>query len=149
MVTKKKKSRDDELLEIKDILTEQKERLLEQLANIEASSSEDVAQLSGDSADVASVEIMQNSLSKIGSRQKTLLKKIDEALAKFDDGTFGICELTGEEIPIARLRVRPVARYTVEAKERLERQEKRYAAKDNEESGDGISDSWEFEEDDN
>jgi DnaK suppressor protein len=65
-------------------------------------------------------------MTKLGSRQRRLLKKIDLALDKMDDGSYGICELTGEPIPVARLKARPVAQYTVEAKEELERRERGY-----------------------
>jgi DnaK suppressor protein len=126
---KEKEDRETALLELKEALVTERKKLFQQLQSIEKSSNADVENLSGDSVDFASVEISQNSLTKLGTRQRKLLKKIDHALAKFEDGTYGICELTGEEIPIARLRARPVAQYTVEAKEELERRERHYAHK--------------------
>jgi DnaK suppressor protein len=122
-----KKNRDEELLELKEILLEEKRKIIHQLYNVQEEAYQQLSSdFSGDSADVASIEISLNSGSKLGGRQQKLLNKINHALKKFEDGTYGICELTGEEIPVARLRARPVAQYTVEAKEELERKEKFY-----------------------
>ena len=122
-------ARETALKALKEDLLIERRKILQQLESIEKNSNDDVQQLSGDSVDFASIEISQNALSKLGGRQQKLLKKIDHALAKFEDGTYGVCELTGEEIPIARLQARPVAQYTVEAKEELERRERNYASK--------------------
>jgi len=59
-------------------------------------------------------------------RERKLIRKIDEALARIDDGTYGYCLETGEEIGIKRLEARPVATLSVEAQERRERREKQY-----------------------
>jgi DnaK suppressor protein len=59
-------------------------------------------------------------------RERKLLKKIGEALARIADGTYGYCEETGEEIGTARLEIRPVATLSVEAQERRERAERQY-----------------------
>jgi len=141
-MAKKEKDREKALLEFKEELLDERAKIVQQLQSIEKNSNADVEQLSGDSVDYASVEISQNALSKLGTRQQRLLTKIDHALAKFEDGTYGICELTGEEIPVERLRARPVAQYTVEAKEELERRERLYAHK-----RDTTDDEpWEMEE---
>jgi DnaK suppressor protein len=55
------------------------------------------------------------------------MKKIDSALQKIEDGTYGYCEETGEEIGLKRLIARPIATMTVEAQERHEKQEKIFA----------------------
>lgn len=126
-----------ELSELKQMLLDEKKRILDHLARLERDSYSEIADLSGDSADVASVEISSGALAKLGGRERKLLKKIDHALAKFEDGSYGICELTGEEIPVARLRARPVAQYTVEAKAELEKRERGFRDHDDslEESG--------------
>ena len=62
-------------------------------------------------------------------RERKLLKKIAEALARIDDGSYGYCEETGEEIGIARLEIRPVATLCVEAQERRERSERQYVGR--------------------
>ncbi|MCB0330607.1 MAG: TraR/DksA family transcriptional regulator [Bdellovibrionales bacterium] len=115
-----------QLAELKELLVTEKKRILDQLLKRQDASASELTELSGDSADIASLEISQASLHKLGSREQKLLEKIEHALAKFEDDTYGICELTGEDIPFARLKARPVAQYTVEAKEMLERKERGY-----------------------
>lgn len=63
-------------------------------------------------------------------RERKLIRKIDEALKRIDDGTYGYCIETGEEIGIKRLEARPVATLCVEAQERRERREKQYGDRD-------------------
>jgi DnaK suppressor protein len=55
-----------------------------------------------------------------------LIAKIDAALQRIDDGTYGYCEETGEPISIKRLEARPIATLSVEAQERHERRERVY-----------------------
>ena len=57
-------------------------------------------------------------------RQRKLISKIDEALRRIEDGSYGYCEETGEPIGLARLEARPVAIMSVEAQERHERRER-------------------------
>ncbi len=59
-------------------------------------------------------------------RQRKLISKIDAALARLDDGTYGFCEETGEPISLRRLEARPIATLSVEAQERHERRERVY-----------------------
>ena len=59
-------------------------------------------------------------------RQRKLIAKIDEALGRIDDGTYGYCEETGEPISLRRLEARPIATLSVEAQERHERRERVY-----------------------
>ena len=63
-------------------------------------------------------------------RQRKLISKIDAALARLDEGTYGFCEETGEPIALSRLEARPIATLSVEAQERHERKEKQYRADD-------------------
>ncbi|HRO88802.1 MAG TPA: RNA polymerase-binding protein DksA [Chiayiivirga sp.] len=63
-------------------------------------------------------------------RERKLLKKIDQALGRIDDGSYGYCSETGEEIGLRRLEARPVATLTVEAQERRELAEKQYRDRD-------------------
>lgn len=113
-----------DLKEMKELLLEERRKIMDHLIKLESESSSELGPLAGDPADIASAEISQSAMQKLGIRERKLLKKIDYALQKIEDGTYGICELTGEEIPIERLRVRPVALYTVEAKMELERRER-------------------------
>ncbi len=59
-------------------------------------------------------------------RQRKLISKIDSALRRIDDGTYGFCEETGEPISLRRLDARPIATLSIEAQERHERREKVY-----------------------
>lgn len=63
-------------------------------------------------------------------RERKLLKKIDSALERIEDGTYGYCEETGEEIGLKRLEARPVATLSLEAQERREMAEKQYGERD-------------------
>lgn len=57
-------------------------------------------------------------------RQRKLISKIDEALRRIEDGSYGYCEDTGEPIGVARLEARPIATLSLEAQERHERRER-------------------------
>jgi DnaK suppressor protein len=57
-------------------------------------------------------------------RQRKLISKIEEALIRIEDGSYGFCEETGEPIGLARLEARPTATLTIEAQERHERSER-------------------------
>jgi DnaK suppressor protein len=63
-------------------------------------------------------------------RERKLIRKIDEALKRIEDGSYGYCLETGEEIGIKRLEARLVATLSVEAQERRERREKQYGDRD-------------------
>lgn len=63
-------------------------------------------------------------------RERKLLKKIDAALERIEDGSYGYCEETGEEIGLRRLEARPVATLSVEAQERREMAERQYGERD-------------------
>jgi DnaK suppressor protein len=59
-------------------------------------------------------------------RQRKLINKIDMAIKRIDDGTYGFCEETGDPIGVKRLDARPIATLSLEAQERHERREKVY-----------------------
>jgi DnaK suppressor protein len=63
-------------------------------------------------------------------RERKLIRKIDDALKRIDDGSYGYCLETGEEIGIKRLEARPVATLSIEAQERRERRERQYGDRD-------------------
>jgi DnaK suppressor protein len=63
-------------------------------------------------------------------RERKLIRKIDEALARIEDGSYGYCLETGEQIGVKRLEARPVATLSLEAQERRERREKQYGDRD-------------------
>jgi DnaK suppressor protein len=63
-------------------------------------------------------------------RERKLIRKIEEALKRTEDGSYGYCLETGEEIGIKRLEARPVATLSIEAQERRERRERQYGDRD-------------------
>jgi DnaK suppressor protein len=79
-----------------------------------------------DIADRASSETDRAIELRARDRQRKLIAKIDEALGRIDDGTYGYCEETGEPIALRRLEARPIATLSVEAQERHERRERIY-----------------------
>src|SRR5215510_299494 len=79
-----------------------------------------------DEMDLASSEYLQSFTFRLRGREKTFLKKIDHALAKIDEGTFGICEECEEPIALKRLEARPETTLCIRCKEDQERHEKSY-----------------------
>jgi DnaK suppressor protein len=79
-----------------------------------------------DMADRASSESDRALELRTRDRQRKLIRKIDAALKRIEDGTYGFCEETGDPIGIARLDARPIATLSLEAQEMHERREKVY-----------------------
>lgn len=79
-----------------------------------------------DLADRASTETERALELRTRDRQRKLISKIDAALRRIEDGTYGYCEETGEPISLKRLDARPIATLSIEAQERHERREKVY-----------------------
>jgi DnaK suppressor protein len=79
-----------------------------------------------DLADRASSETDRAIELRARDRQRKLIAKIDAALNRLEDGTYGFCEETGEPIALKRLEARPIATLSVEAQERHERRERIY-----------------------
>lgn len=77
-----------------------------------------------DVSDQASVEADQNFSLRIREREQRLIKKIDEALDRMDQNTYGICERCEEEIPYPRLKARPVTTLCINCKTLEEQEEK-------------------------
>ena len=78
-----------------------------------------------DEVDQASREAEKTYLLKLADKERKLLVQINRALGKFDQGTYGICEGTGDFIRRKRLELRPWTRYSIHHKELLESQKKR------------------------
>jgi len=76
-----------------------------------------------DSGDIATVELNQSFTIRLREREEKLLKKIDSALGRIDDGSFGTCEECGEEIEVKRLIARPVTTLCIDCKSRQEAEE--------------------------
>ena len=100
-----------------DILRESRETL----ENLQEES-----QNHSDMADRASSESDRALELRTRDRQRKLISKIDAALKRIEDGTYGYCEETGDPIGIARLDARPIATLSLEAQEMHERREKVY-----------------------
>ena len=79
-----------------------------------------------DLADRASSETDRAIELRARDRQRKLIAKIDSALQRIEEGTYGYCEETGEPIALKRLDARPIATLSIEAQERHERREKVY-----------------------
>jgi len=79
-----------------------------------------------DLADRASSETDRAIELRARDRQRKLISKIDAAMQRIDEGTYGYCEETGEPIGLKRLDARPIATLSIEAQERHERREKVY-----------------------
>ncbi len=79
-----------------------------------------------DIADRATSETERALELRARDRQRKLIAKIDAAIMRLDDGTYGYCEETGEPISLKRLDARPIATLSVEAQERHERRERVY-----------------------
>jgi len=79
-----------------------------------------------DMADRASAETERSLELRTRDRQRKLVSKIDDALRRIEEGTYGYCEETGDPIGLNRLSARPIATLSIEAQERHERREKSY-----------------------
>jgi DnaK suppressor protein len=80
--------------------------------------------LEADIADRASVETDRSLELRTRDRARKLIAKIDEALQRIEEGSYGYCEETNEPINLSRLHARPIATLSIEAQERHERMEK-------------------------
>ena len=87
---------------------------------------QDESQNHPDLADRASSETDRAIELRARDRQRKLISKIDAALQRIEDGTYGYCEETGEPISLKRLDARPIATLSIEAQERHERRERVY-----------------------
>ncbi len=85
-----------------------------------------ITKISQISADRASSETDRAIELRARDRQRKLIAKIDAALSRIEDGSYGYCEETGEPISLKRLDARPIATFSIEAQERHERREKVY-----------------------
>jgi DnaK suppressor protein len=105
------------------LLTDQRDGLVsEAMKTVEDMSDEE--ETFPDPTDRASLESDRNFLLRIRDRERKLIVKINEALARIEDGTFGICEMCGEDISEERLKARPVTTLCIDCKTEEEEKEK-------------------------
>ena len=114
-----------DLQRFKTMLEESRQTLLQSAKRTLEESNFDTDDLP-DEIDLASSEYNQSMVFRLRDREKFLLKKIDKALARIEDGSFGICERCEEEISIKRLEARPVTTLCIRCKEEQEKKEKSY-----------------------
>lgn len=114
---------DKQLRKFRKLLEEMKEKIM---SDVEQTLTEMTTQTGNipDPNDRATVESDRNFELRIRDRERKLMNKIDEAIARIDEGEYGICESCGEDIAVKRLEARPVAKYCIDCKTRQEQQEK-------------------------
>lgn len=108
----------------RNVLLEEMRSLLEEAGKTVSEMTSDTTNFP-DPNDRATQESDRTFELRIRDRERKLLNKIREALEKIDNGTFGICEMCGEEISEARLKARPVTTYCIDCKMEQEKKEKR------------------------
>ncbi|MCC6933631.1 MAG: TraR/DksA family transcriptional regulator [Deltaproteobacteria bacterium] len=132
-----------ELDKFKKLLVLEQQKILQHLSSLEGASESELSQTNtGDPVDLASVEINQASIQKLGNREKKLLSKIQYALEKIENGEYGTCESCGEQISAGRLEARPVAQYCIDCKTEMEQNERRYTDDDGKEDEDWPNDDY-------
>lgn len=104
------------LEELRDQLT----RLLKG-STAEVKSADDSGAYSQHQADQGTDDFDRTITLEVTSREYEVLRQVERALQKIEDNTYGICDISGEEIPIARLEAVPYATMTVKAQERIEK----------------------------
>ncbi|MCA9412551.1 MAG: TraR/DksA family transcriptional regulator [Candidatus Omnitrophica bacterium] len=104
-------------------LTELKELLLQEKANLMGIkwNPETDAGFGGDLVDQSTGLTEQELRLELAEHDRERLLEVEEALKRHDEGTYGICLESGEEIPYARLKAVPTAKYTIQCQEMLER----------------------------
>jgi DnaK suppressor protein len=117
-------SMDETKLEyFRGVLQEEMRSLLEEAGKTVSEMTADTTNFP-DPNDRATQESDRNFELRIRDRERKLINKIKEALARIDDGTFGTCEVCGEEISEGRLRARPVTTLCIDCKIEEEKKEK-------------------------
>lgn len=110
----------------KKVLAQLRQRLLERREAIrrvlagDLSALKELRDMSGDTADFAADSASTELNSQLAEASSRELKQIDNALARMEAGEYGVCEVTGKEIPLARLEALPYATTSVEAQRQLE-----------------------------
>lgn len=125
-----------QLAHFRDKLKAERQRVMEEVGEIQQGNlKQSIADQSGENSrytyhlgDVASLAYGREFTMGLAERQQKYLEQIDEALERIEDGTYGICKVTGEPIAVERLEEVPIAKYSVKGKEILEQQRRKQAA---------------------
>jgi DnaK suppressor protein len=115
-----------ELTRFKKLLEEKRQQIIDNAKDTLAEEMALDANDLPDEMDLASSEYLQSFTFRLRGREKVFLEKIDKALMKIEDGSFGTCEECGEEIGIKRLEARPETTLCIKCKEEQERAERDY-----------------------
>ena len=115
-----------ELEKFKKLLLQQKEQILQNIRETREFMSNPQTEEFLDESDIASTEVSQRVTLRLRDRERKLLDKIEKALKKIEDGTYGICERCGGKINPKRLESRPVATLCIKCKQEQEREEADY-----------------------
>ncbi len=115
---------DSQLKFFRDMLTDMKRQLLDNAGETSEHLREN--DMVPDPADRATIEEEHALELRTRDRERKLMKKIDQSLARIDDGSYGYCEETGDPIGLQRLLARPTATLSVEAQQRRELKQKMF-----------------------
>jgi RNA polymerase-binding transcription factor len=118
---------------IREMLLKMREELVREIARRSRETAVSGVSDIGDILDSVSEERTRELDMILTDREKQKLKQIDDALDRIEENTYGLCEECGVKIPRARLKVVPFAKYCVECKEAIEREE-RYTREEPEEA---------------
>ncbi|MDP1880056.1 MAG: TraR/DksA family transcriptional regulator [Parachlamydiaceae bacterium] len=112
-----------EIVKFKKILEDMRAQLTHSLkgSNAEVKKPDESTGYSQHQADQGTDDFDRTISLEVTSKEYEILRHIDRALKKIEENTYGICDITGKEIPIARLKAIPYATMTVEAQSKLEK----------------------------
>ncbi|MDR0305992.1 MAG: hypothetical protein LBI42_04035 [Chitinispirillales bacterium] len=127
-----KKLTKKQLQYFKDKLLAEKQKALEEMGELQQNNlKQSISDSAGENSrysyhlgDVASLSYGREFSMGLAERQQKYLEQIDDALRRVEDGTYGICKVTGDAIDVERLEEVPVAKYSVKGKEILERRKR-------------------------
>jgi DnaK suppressor protein len=117
----------DKIEEFRDLLNEKRNRLLDEAKRTLDNEMVIPPDERMDEVDQASSEYMQAFSFRLRGRERFLMSKIEKALQKIDEGTYGLCEECEEPISLKRLQARPEAQLCIQCKEAQEKEEAVYA----------------------
>ena len=129
---KKKRLTKKELEYFKQKLLDEQKRVLQEMNDFQSKNlMESISDQAGENSrysyhpcDNASLSFGREFSMSLAERQQKYIEQVDQALQRIEDGTYGICQVTGEPIPIERLEEVPVAKYSVKGKEILEKRKR-------------------------
>ena len=118
-----------ELQFFRDLLISRRAELMDEAGRTAHGMGDEAADGYPDPTDRGSLEGDRNLMLRIRDRERKLISKIDEALARIADGTFGLCEECDEPIAVERLKARPVTTLCIECKAAQEERERMSSAR--------------------